>query len=906
MFRSVMKPLSAGASLPEPLSLLHRRIRVAEGQGAELAKKLGVSGDELGAEFMDSSQCEALVARVCRLESLFHAVRLNVFRIETARELTSSHTAHLQEQFTALQEQCKEEQRSSQREVMRLRDQLQQEREEAQKEAQTLREQLHSSYCSQALRLICWDSRISSMQVSVLDSYNRSFLHLIQMDVAVAADELKKVKVQLSWKLHQLKEELVQETAARLEAEQSHDDLLQKVKETEGEVERAKEQVKLLQTDCHTLNVDGQEMRAELEEKAELIESLQEECQQLRQQIGEQHRIMGNGEFCKCSSVKITLQKQQQENSTLTRGREELRAATDKVQALNDQLETQCSDLSSALRSLTEEKAQLLASLKESWNLWNSMGMVCFLPGWLLISGTTASARISACLVDISSWMTAHQLKLNPSKTELLVIPGDPSPAQDLAISLNNSMISPSATARNLGTEQEHTAQLLKDVDLQLDTAKRNMQCEVQEALADRHKINKELETLKADHFKLQQSSAAALDAAVNHQELLERTIRRLRGELSNTIKEGETLQKEREEVNAVILCVCRAGVCEDKLQKSAGATQTGAGGVKGEGMSDVCAAFRDRIFQRENLRLKDQLHNTHMKNAETLQTELGEKLDMLHTLRRQRGGGVRAGGAETELHTAKQEINQLTKQVNELRRAKHHGRRSAQQELKKALDDVSSRSCDLSRSNQELREKVCELENLVSNRIKAQAVQLKQRNKTELNNSARSQSLEQLRIDVASLQAELLDLSSSQQEELQAERHLTHTLQEKCAMLEECVVKLKQERYEAKRKMDEVSLESQQISENLQEAHSWFRSKFNSLKSGLEQSQVPLHEETGHFRNSDRNEASLEQDTCEVVCVAEPELERWATTLQRWENEKAQDRTANGCKAAARTHSLT
>ncbi|KAK3542188.1 hypothetical protein QTP86_016987, partial [Hemibagrus guttatus] len=56
----------------------------------------------------------------------------------------------------------------------------------------------------------------------------------------------------------------------------------------------------------------------------------------------------------------------------------------------------------------------------ESWNLWNSMGMVCFLPGWSLISDTMVSARISACLADISSWMTAHQLKLNPSKTELL------------------------------------------------------------------------------------------------------------------------------------------------------------------------------------------------------------------------------------------------------------------------------------------------------------------------------------------------------------------------------------------------------------------------------------------------------------------------------------------------------
>ncbi|KAK3524620.1 hypothetical protein QTP70_030925, partial [Hemibagrus guttatus] len=71
-------------------------------------------------------------------------------------------------------------------------------------------------------------------------------------------------------------------------------------------------------------------------------------------------------------------------------------------------------------------------------------------------SDTTASARISACLVDISSWMMAHQLKLNPSKTELLIIPGDPSPAQDLVISLSNSMISPSATAHNLGVTMDN------------------------------------------------------------------------------------------------------------------------------------------------------------------------------------------------------------------------------------------------------------------------------------------------------------------------------------------------------------------------------------------------------------------------------------------------------------------
>ncbi|KAK1803152.1 hypothetical protein P4O66_021205, partial [Electrophorus voltai] len=33
------------------------------------------------------------------------------------------------------------------------------------------------------------------------------------------------------------------------------------------------------------------------------------------------------------------------------------------------------------------------------------------------------SRRISTCLTDIASWMTAHHLKLNPSKTKLLFIP---------------------------------------------------------------------------------------------------------------------------------------------------------------------------------------------------------------------------------------------------------------------------------------------------------------------------------------------------------------------------------------------------------------------------------------------------------------------------------------------------
>ncbi|KAI4880616.1 hypothetical protein NFI96_021162, partial [Prochilodus magdalenae] len=56
-----------------------------------------------------------------------------------------------------------------------------------------------------------------------------------------------------------------------------------------------------------------------------------------------------------------------------------------------------------------------------------------------------------ACLTDISSWMTAHHLKLNPSKTELLFIPSTTGPHCDLTISFGNSLITPTEDARSLG-----------------------------------------------------------------------------------------------------------------------------------------------------------------------------------------------------------------------------------------------------------------------------------------------------------------------------------------------------------------------------------------------------------------------------------------------------------------------
>lgn len=122
MSRSVICPLNVGTMAPESLSNLQSRLQAAEKQSEELVKGLGflgVSADHLtlntsaesSSKHPDSPvnihrplgaggdgllwrrcECETLVSRVCRLESLLHTLKLTIFRLETDRELNPSHT----------------------------------------------------------------------------------------------------------------------------------------------------------------------------------------------------------------------------------------------------------------------------------------------------------------------------------------------------------------------------------------------------------------------------------------------------------------------------------------------------------------------------------------------------------------------------------------------------------------------------------------------------------------------------------------------------------------------------------------------------------------------------------------------------------------------------------------------
>ena len=63
-----------------------------------------------------------------------------------------------------------------------------------------------------------------------------------------------------------------------------------------------------------------------------------------------------------------------------------------------------------------------------------------------------AKTRNKACVSDIDRWMLQNLLKLNRSKTELLILNAKHRPSPPIAaVTIGDAVINPSKTARNIG-----------------------------------------------------------------------------------------------------------------------------------------------------------------------------------------------------------------------------------------------------------------------------------------------------------------------------------------------------------------------------------------------------------------------------------------------------------------------
>ncbi|KAM4628410.1 coiled-coil domain-containing protein 150 [Polymixia lowei] len=906
MFCPAVPPLSVGATAPEAsLSLLHQRLLVAEEQTEALIRDMGslgvsreqllepvenrdpiqcplspvkmrqVLGGEAGGEGMLWRQCDSLVSRVCRIESLLQTLKLTTFRLETERELDPSHTAHLKEQLVALQQESEEEQRTARREVMKLRDQFHQacrEREEARREVQKLGETL---------------------------------------------------EVVTSTKM---KEQMSQESAHSFEAMKSHSKLLQRVEEMERVVEMERRQAQLVQADCQAQHSEVLTSRQRLQEEEDKASRLQKYCQQLKQHTEVKDSLV--------SELKTELKKQQKENSKLLNEGGELRAAADKLQMLNNQLEGQCSQLSSALRSLTMENAKQ---------------------------------------------QSEHQASLK--------------------------------------AERSCVVKQLQEQDLLLEAARCNIHAELQAALSDKVNLQMELEKLKANHAQLLHSSTIAQETAVTQKELLERTIKSLRGELNTVKKEEEEVRKDQEgSKNELCMVVTKlegersalesqlseakreAGSLSSALQrqeeenrrlmrkiatmeqqqtsvdelqgelkclkevKAASLVQhktnklckpeawrgvsSPGGSVIGQTLENVLASHtrlqlntqalqqelggrgqelamlkKDRLqaqrelqrHQAEVEKLQELLTSTHSKNHKALES----LRKALHTtkvdsnrLARSLEQAVLTNSSlqstitlrDEELREAWTKIGNLSKELHSLQhqRSKDESSRRAVHreisELRKSLEDSSIRSGDLSRANRELRQHVSELEKLVSNqraRIREQKSKLRQhlenratlgnsqkvkdmemelkhlealKNKYQRKNNEQSQLIGQFWSESESLQRDLQRLSSSHEGALGAERELRYNLQDKC-----------------------------QITADLEEAHNWFKSKSDSQRGRCQSPEDPLDNRACSPGNIKDGAPTSSSHYTMALSNGQPERERWASTIQRWETKRELARIAGG-----------
>ncbi|XP_043114846.1 coiled-coil domain-containing protein 150-like isoform X2 [Puntigrus tetrazona] len=935
MSRSVIGPLSVGATAPESVSVLQRRLQTAEQQTEELVRSLvslGASPDQLlvnssgrssskrpvsplnihralsaAGEGLLWRQCETLVARVCRLESVLHALKLTAFRLETDRQINPSHSEHLQERLTALQEQHEEEQRSARRGVLRLQDELQRAREQR-------RDELENTTSAK------------------------------------------------------MKEQMALETTAILEAEQSHNALLLRVQEMERVVGRERRQVEVLQADCHTLRTDGQANRAELKKREEQILDLERECRELRDQSGVKETLIS--QLTKeIKGVKTALQKQQQENSRLLRDGRDLRAAADQVQVLNGKLEVQCSELSAALHSLTLENTRLQTEQRCKIKAERDLVSKHLQEQDLLLD--TARRNIQAELQGTISEKLALQEELETLKADHAKLQQSSAVALETAVDhqqmlertierLRGEISCAAKDGETLREEGERRKREMNSAVVSLEKQKNILETQLSEIKVELTMVNSALQKQKEENKDLMESLVALEYQQVTHRQV-EQMLWDLTDNKNKLAYEKGKLQARVQQMAADLKTL--KAECTQHCQSNTALqkTYTQAQRENQTLKEQLCALQQRHGDANEAARALENVLASHARlqqNAQTLHAELREREQELHALRRERLQAVKEiqrlegeienqnkrntekveslqkaldeaqldngkharsleqalqenhttrdklntlGEREAELKEARAEIRRLTERLDAhkklLKREKDSGRKSAQR-LKKALNDASAKSGELSRANRELRETVSELEMLVSH----QKSQLNQylSNRTAPNHSLRIQDLEAEIKSLEEAKDEYKRKSCEQQGELQAERDLNRTLQERCQHLEESLKRLRDERDEAEVRLREVCLESRQITENMDEDHRGLCSKSESFNGQTEPQKL-----TESLRGTGKDVTRFSPAQTRV-CFSDPELEPWASALQRWEIKKELGRDASSHKPTRPVRALT
>ncbi|XP_044287759.1 coiled-coil domain-containing protein 150 isoform X5 [Varanus komodoensis] len=950
MARPIISPVSINPTAPETFVILNQRMRVVEEQTSALLRELqtlGVNGHSMDpfpsktSENLEDHQsitpirarvafigghdtlwrtCDTLVNRMCRLESVMQTLKLNMYRLQTEKELNPKHAANLEQRLNTIQEEHMEELKVLQMEGRMLCQQLRESREEEEKAR------------AQAKRLT------AALEIATVT----------KRDAAIAADELRVVKKKLNHELQELTEQLSKESSVRKSLEESQAVLLYRMQDMEVTVEKERQQVHILQRDYNSLHQDIQISRERLQKEEQRAVQLEQECTQLKSDLESRESTISRlGEEKK--TAQLSLSRAHEENAQLRSEITALREVAEKVQVLNEQLTQQCAELNSGLRNVTMENAQLIVDHQAALKVEQEKINQKLQEQDLILDA--ARATITRELQIVQNEKAQLQREMETLRAKLANCKQKACPATE-SIATQTELLG--SMVPRLQKELERALQerdcLLKEKERleeempktihELMQENKRLEAELTESKVEISPLKDVLRVLEKENKKLMEQKAALEHQQTRVQQLEEevQSLMDVRSENSQLLKLNAALETNYNQSQSVLVCreddySVTVKACDKALrenQKLKGQISAVEEREKhkvalekvqtelGQKDSEIAGLKKDRtqghqriqkleaeLEQCQNKLVLESQHNIKMdplrkalevskadnkKLAQSLeqslqtnealqsklllvQDELESKEDEYQQLMECRDQLIEETRTEAKLYADRLET--LKKQFQTEREVTKKAAHKESTELKKALEEACSKSGEMSRHNRELRTKVVDLEAALASqkeKVKRQKVLITQYFNSKNNNARNSERIKEIEselrqmeelkeqyqkknyeqalsikefvTELTSLQSEMQQLAKNQQamatenrnlvSQLEGERKRRKQLEEECQALEDTVKHLKKCKEDTEQKLKEASKESEQITANLEEAHHWFKSKFDSLQREL------------------------------------------------------------------------
>ncbi|KAM6459775.1 coiled-coil domain-containing protein 150 isoform 1-T3 [Liasis olivaceus] len=979
MARPIISPMGVQPTAPETFVVLNQRMKVAEEETNALLndlQKLGVNRRSMelfsskhtvnsedhqsispiqvrtafvGANSTLWKTCETLVNRTCRLESVIQTLKLNMFRLQTEKELNPKHAANLEQRLNTIQEEHMEELKVLQMEGRMLCQQLRESREEEEK----ARDQVQK--LSAALETATATKR----------------------DVSIAAEELRTTKGKMSNKLQEITEKLAKESSTRESLEQAQIVLLYQMRDMEVMVEKERKQVHILQQDCNSLRRDFQLSQERLNKEEEKIVQLEKECVQLKADLESRDNTISRLSK-EVQTAQLSLNPAQEENTQLRTEISTLQEVASKGQMLNEQLAQQCTELSDALQRATMENAQLISNHQAALQMEQEKVNQKLQEEDLILDATRASVTEELQIVqkekaqlqkEIEVLQAEHaECKQRDCKGE--VIAAEKELLESTVAQIQNELKTIIQERDSLLQEKKILEEELQKTTQETRMTNEKLEAELTEKKLEINPLKESVKALEEENKILSEQEAALGQQKVRAQQLEEELqsliyvqsennqLRKLCTALKTKYNQTQSLLVCREEAFSESVKSRDEALRENqKLRGQIGATEerekrklatlqhkleeSKEDNIKmttmlenvlashnkmqvalekvrtelGHKDSEIAVLKKDRTQSQQRIqKLEAELEEYHSKLAldsqrnakmnslrKSLEASKMEKKKLVQNLEQtlQTNSALQSKLllVQDELESKEAECRQLMECRDQLieetkRETKFYGDRletlkkqfqterevakkaahKESSEFKKALEEACCKSSEILHCNRELRAKVIELEtaltaqkekvkrqkmlinqyfnskaNRTHNAEKIKEIELELRQMEELKelyqkkNYEQSLSIKEFATELTSLQSEMQQVAKNQQvmeNQLEEERKQRKQLEEECRTREDTIRQLRKCKEATEEKLKEASIESEQISANLEEAHHWFKSKFDILQRELVKNQ--------------------------------------------------------------------